>query len=382
MELQRADIWRFSTLLEQIKSWPNRVLVALVVGLLLAACRTSGPAEPPVARMAGKTMGTTYSVIVPGLAADSTLQQAIDSLLLSLNAEVSTYEPESLISKFNRGDTVDLPVLTDVASVQRLQTQVGAHFSANLYLARQPHADTDGYFDPTVGPLVEYYGFGAKKLDASPINPQEVTRLLALVGMEKVVMDTLADASGLRLYASEAGVRLDLSAIAKGYAVDQVLYLLRERFGADNIFVEIGGETRATGLSPRGDAWSVGINTPDPEASLADMALVINLENMAIATSGNYRNTRQKGGKLIVHTIDPHTGEPKSSTLLSASILAPDCATADAYATACMASGEKAVEVLAKAGLPACLIFSTPSGDYEIKYVGEFTRYVQHMPDR
>ena len=328
-------------------------------------------------------MGTTYSVIALGLTRDSAAAAAIDSLLVALNQEVSTYIPSSLISTFNRGDTVELPVVgAGAATVHRLHSAPGAHFAANLSLAAGPVALTGGYFDPTVGPLVDYYGFGSAPRDTTAIDTAEVRRLLGLVGMGHLGADTLPGGERLRLYAKTPGVRLDLSAIAKGYGVDQVFYLLRDGFGATDLFVEIGGEARAIGRSPRGDAWSVGINTPDPEASLRDMALAIDLVDYAIATSGNYRNRRNRGGVALVHTIDPHTGAPRQSTLLSASVLARDCATADAYATACMASGEGAVEVLAKAGLSACLIFGTADGNYRINYVGDFTRYVQQITDR
>ena len=376
----------------------NRIRVGVAVTLTLLctllACRGEQPTVKAVWQLEGSTMGTTYHVTIVEQPADSNFQARIDSLLRVINQEVSTYEPQSLISRFNNGDTILLPIITDLAAAQALQTEPGAHFSANLLLAQNPIAHSNGYFDPTVGPLVEYYGFGASKPGDAPLDAAEVRRLHALTGMDKVSLDTLIDApsdtltdapparSALRLSIREPGVRLDLSAIAKGYGVDQVFAFIQQQYAPADLFVEIGGEARAQGLSPRGDAWSVGINTPDPEAKLTDMVLLINLENMSIATSGNYRNMRVRGGQQIVHTVDPHTGLPRQSTLLSASVLAPDCATADAYATACMASGEDALEVLAKAGLPACLIFATPDDNYEIKYVGEFTRYVQHMPDR
>ncbi len=348
--------------------------------MVLGACRQDERAAAVDLRLFGKTMGTTYSVIVPGVGGDSGVQRAIDSLLIVINDEVSTYEPNSMISRFNDGDTIILPVVAATHAGAGLHTRSGEHFAANLYLTQGPIKNTDGFFDPTVGPLVEYYGFGAKDSDTSAIDLAEVERLRQLVGMAKIYFDTLDGARQYRLFANQSGVRLDLSAIAKGYGVDQVSYLLAERFGASSYLVEIGGETRAAGASPRGDAWTVGINTPDPKAALADMELVIAITDRAIATSGNYRNVRMRGGKPIVHTLDPHSGLPRSSTLLSATVVADYCATADAYATACMASAEDAEQVLAKAGLPGCLIFATPSGDYEIRYVGEFTRYVKSVP--
>ncbi len=360
--------------------WSKGIVACLAaLALALGGCRQNEDRVAPDLRLQGETMGTTYSLIVPGLGADTSVQRAVDSLLAAVNAEVSTYEPQSLISRFNDGDSIRLPVVDGERAGARLHTVPGEHFASNLFLTQAPVQITDGFFDPTVGPLVEYYGFGSKIVDDSEIDLAEVERLRQLVGIAKVRMDTLPDGDQYLLYAAQPGVRLDLSAIAKGYAVDQVGYLLAERFGASSYFVEIGGETRAAGQSPRGDAWTVGINTPDPEASLSDMELVVAITDRAIATSGNYRNVRMRGGKPIVHTLDPHSGLPRSSTLLSATVVADYCSVADAYATACMASAEDAVQVLAKAGLPGCLIFATPSGNYEIRYVGEFTRYVKSV---
>ena len=320
-------------------------------------------------------MGTTYTVIALAVPGATAIKPVVDSLLVAINAEVSTYEREALITRFNRGDTVDVPQVLAKAATDELQAVPGAHLGANLALARAPIAQSAGFFDPTVGPLVEYYGFGAGALDTSAVDEDEVERLRGLIGFERVGVDTLPGGR-LRLYPREEGVRLDFSALAKGYAVDQVGLLLSERYGARDYFVEIGGETRARGKSPRGQAWTVGVNTPDPEARLTDMALVVALADASLATSGNYRNVRVRGGQALVHTLDPHTGRPRVSTLLSATVMAPDCATADAYATACMASGEDAPAVLAKAQLPACLIFGRPDGDYDLQFVNGFGQYV------
>ena len=356
---------------------PFAGLVVVLLGLAGGGCRQN-PQDAPdaaVTRFGGETMGTTYSVIAPGLGDGGAVKAAVDSLLVAINAEVSTYEPQALISRFNRGDTVALPRVLAKAATGALQDTPGAHLAGNLALAREPIARSAGFFDPTVGPLVEYYGFGAGALDTSAVDEAEVERLRGLVGFERVGVDTLPDGT-LRLYPRQPGVRLDLSALAKGYGVDQVGLLLAERFGASDYFVEIGGEARARGISPRGGPWTVGVNTPDPEASLRDMALIVGVADASIATSGNYRNVRTRGGRALVHTIDPHTGRPRASTLLSATVVAEDCATADAYATACMASGEDAPTVLAKAQLPACLIFGRADGEYELRFLNGFDALV------
>ena len=357
--------------------WTPGVVLAI---LLLCGCRQN-PEEisGEVTRFAGQTMGTTFSVIAPGVGAAPIALAAVDSLLRAINAEVSTYEPASMISRFNRGEALSVPLVAAGGAAHQLQAQAGSHFAHNLALTVELTAATAGYFDPTVGPLVEYYGFGAGRLDTSAVDDVEVERLRGLTGLEQIVLDTLERPAGGRLWrisARSPGTQIDFSAVAKGYAVDQVGRLLVERFGARDYFVEVGGETRALGESPRGGAWTVGINTPDPEARLSDMSLVIGISGRAVATSGNYRNVRVRGGELLVHTLDPHTGRPRSSSLLSATVVADDCATADAYATACMASAEEAPSVLAKAGLPACLIFGRDDGAYELRFVNDFESYV------
>ncbi len=343
--------------------------------LLLYGCVQGGTDTQTVLRLGGETMGTTYHlVLLDGLEAER-VQRGVDSLLVAINAEVNTYDPTSLISRLNRGDTVGLVA---ARAPLALQHEPGAHLAANLALAAKPVELSGGAFDPTVGPLVDYFGFGPARRDTSAVDSAEVARLNRLVGFGNVRVDTL-DGGRLRGWMALPGSELDLSSLAKGYAVDQVLLLLlSDEFGSRNHYVEIGGEVRATGHSPRGDAWTVGINTPREGASVADLELVIRLEDLAVATSGNYRNFRERGGQRVWHTIDPVSGYPKATRLLSASVLAGDCATADAYATACMASGEAAAGVLAKANLAGCLIYADSSGrGFKTEYVGGFAGYVR-----
>ena len=351
-------------------------LVSVLIGLLLACGDSSSQSRAETARIQGRTMGTSYSVILPmdrdGSIQAATVRAAIDSLLTVINADVNTYDRASLISRLNRGDTLLLP---QIDAVDELQFEPGAHIAANLQLCDSPFEITAGAFDPTVAPLVEYYGFGSTARDSTPIDETEVQRLLDRVGFEKVVRQKLAEGR-LMVFVATTGVALDLSAIAKGYAVDQVGLLLRDRFGVSDCMVEIGGETRVWGNSPRGSAWNIAINTPEEAAAITDIEAVLAVQNLALATSGNYRNVRSRGGKRYVHTINPRDGSAAPSNLLSATVLAENCATADAYATASMASGEDAMEVLAKAGLDACLIFAGEGDSYDVRYVGDFAKYI------
>ena len=351
--------------------------LAWLASAMIACGGGDSTSEPSVERLRGQTMGTSYSVIAVDPAGElspaARLQGRIDSLLEAINAEVNTYDPSSMISRLNAGDTLALPV---VSEIDALQAAEGGHLAVNLALAEPPYRLSGGAFDPTVGPLVEYYGFGAGFVDHSAVDPEEVQRLLGLVGFANFVADTLPDGEVLRLYSSVPGARLDLSALAKGYAVDQVGHLLAGEFGLANFFVEIGGETVVRGASPRGTPWTIGINTPVEGAALTDLEVILELTDAAVATSGNYRNVRIRGGERYVHTIDPRTGSAGESRLLSASVLAPSCAVADAYATACMASGEGAEAVLAAAGLPGCLIFAARGDAFDVRYVGDFAERV------
>lgn len=317
-------------------------------------------------------MGTSYSVIAIDPVKSTLLQASIDSLLVKINAEVNTYDSTSMISLLNNCDSIKLPIINET---NQLISARGGHLAANLALAIRPMELSGGAFDPTIGPLTEYYGFGASMRTDADVNDEEVQRLLSFVGFSNIILDTLTT-GGLELSIAKKGVRLDLSAIAKGYAVDQISHLIERDFKSTSFFVEIGGEARAKGFSPRGTEWTIGINTPLENAGITDFELVIGVKNAAIATSGNYRNRRIIDGKAFVHTIDPKTGMAKASSLLSATVIAENCASADAFATACMASAENAEDVLAKAGLSGCLIYAQTDSTFETRFVGDFQRYV------
>lgn len=270
----------------------------------------------------GSTMGTTYSVkyIDPE---GRNLQPQIDSLLLVFNMSLSTYIPESEISRFNREDRL------------RYETPF---FYPVLARSKEIYENTGGAFDPTVGPLVNAWGFGPEGRQ-SP-GKEAVDSLRRLVNYDSIVFDEET------VHKRMSGMKLDFSAIAKGYGVDVVAqYLLVE--GIQNLFVEIGGEIYAQGTNERGIPWRVGVNYPSGDADDQQNAqAIVSLEDQAIATSGNYRNFYEVDGVKYSHTISPVTGYPVTHSLLSASVFAPDCMTADAYATAFMVLGwEKAVEI-------------------------------------
>ncbi len=264
-------------------------------------------------------MGSYYQVTYLG---DSipTLKQEIDSLLDAYNLELSAWVPTSVLSAFNRSESgVDLTGTL--------------HFINNLELARRVSLETGGAYDPTVAPLVNYWGFGTgKRRETSEVIMAEVDALLPLVGLDNVKLE------GKQLTKTKPGVQLDLNASAKGYGVDLISQLLTTR-GRPNHLIDVGGEFRAGGTK-YGRPWNVAIRLPDEDRGKIAQAGTLPLsEGQAIATSGNYLNYYKVDGETFSHTINPKTGLVERNRLLSASVLAPDCATADAYATACMVVG-------------------------------------------
>jgi thiamine biosynthesis lipoprotein len=329
---------------------------------LLTACRTEGTAPVPIVQsIQGETMGTYYKVSYLGEEVIH-LKTSVDSLLVALNMEVSTYIPEAMISRFNHGD---LP------AIEAETLQAAPHFLANLKLSLKIAEATEGSFNPTIMPLVNYWGFGyTEKRPVTAVDSMKVDSLMAFVGLDKIDYDSVIySPSAIQLDKTAAGTQLDFSAIAKGYGVDLVASYLRRR-GINNYFVDIGGEVVASGNKGSADQpWRVGIAVPKEEASPTDMQIAIPLVDRAVATSGNYRNYYEVNGKKFSHTINPFTGYPERSNLLSASIMADDCATADGFATACMVLGLEAAYALVEeqAGLEGYFIYSDEEGQLQSK---------------
>ncbi len=288
----------------------------------------------------GLTMGTTYQV---KYFSDGVMnyQEEIDSLLQEINQSLSTYLETSEISRFNSSTLhkYEQPYFYDILRK-----------SQNIYKA------TSGAFDPTVMQLVNAWGFGPQSHEI-PTKP-EVDSLLLTVGFDSIFFDELS------VCKLRPNTQLDFSAIAKGYAVDVIAAFLADK-GHINTFVEIGGEITARGVNQEGKPWAVYIEKPD-EGKRSVQAMV-SLADIAIATSGNYRNFYEKDGKKYAHTISPYTGYPVQHNLLSVSVFAQECAIADAYATAFMVMGiEKAQEIVkATEGLEAYFIYSDHNGEMQ-----------------
>lgn len=321
------------------------VLTLCLSALLLQSCDT----PPTVQQLAGRTMGTTYQVTVPAGKLEATAQAAIDSLLVAINASMSTYLEHSLISQIN------------VATDTTLRFSVDDHFVTVFKKAQEIYQHTDGAFNPALGPLITAWGFDAEL--PRNLSSVEVDSLLNIVDFDAFVLDPQAS----HLVKKRQHVALNFSAIAKGYGVDAVALWL-EHNGVSSYFVEIGGEIRTAGQNPAGRPWRTGIDRPEAvEGQPRTLQAVIPLRESAMATSGNYRNFYVRDGVKYVHTINPATGYPEISTLLSATVLAEDCMTADAYATAFMVMGlEQAIQFVEQsAALEAYFISSDENGAYQ-----------------
>lgn len=289
----------------------------------------------------GMVFGTFYKITYQY---DKNLQKEIEAQLKSVNDALSMFDKKSIITAVNNNEPVKLNDM----------------FVNVFKLAQSISEDTDGAFDITVAPLVNAWGFGYKS-GALP-SQQDIDSIRAFVGYQKVKL------SGMRIQKEDARLTLDCSAIAKGYGTDVVArYLLRE--GIKNFMVEIGGEIVTHGVNPKRQQWSIGIEKPveDSLAMKSELQTVLKVDDIAMATSGNYRNFYYKDGKKYAHTIDPKTGFPVQHNILSATVLAKQCAVADAYATAFMVMGlEKSKEILARhKDLKAYLIYDD-NGKYGI----------------
>jgi len=343
------------------------VLNLCVVLGLVWGCQSNTDVDRTYAQMQGKTMGTYYKITYYD-SLDRTLQPGIDSLLAQLNQEVSTYIESSTISRFNQSEK-GIPLSYNPYGKEG--NYENEHFQKNYSLAVSMYQFTDGNLDASVMPLVNYWGFGySEKRKVTQVDSNRIDSLLQFVGMDMV--DMASDSLRKKL----PGVQLDFSALAKGYGVDLIGDFLADR-GIRHFFVDIGGEVVVSGKSPRDDNWRIGISDPRGDASLEDIQTSIPITNRAMATSGNYRNVYEVGEVKYSHTINPHTGYPERSSLLSATVLAPDCMRADALATACMVAGADQALEYAKSDdqVEVYLIIGLPDGSLDVRYSDGFKTY-------
>jgi thiamine biosynthesis lipoprotein len=332
----------------------NKLLsILLFLTLITPACKDK---KPVFSNFSGFAQGTTYSIVFENEEniSPEELKLKVEKILHEFDMSLSIYQDSSIISRINRNEEV-VPdsFFTEVFTKSAIVSEM-----------------TGGAFDITVGPLVKAWGFGP---DAHKIfTESKRDSLMKLVGMSKVSLN-----NG-RLIKSDPGICLDVNAIAQGYSVD-VICRFFDKLGIRNYLVEIGGEVRAKGKKA-GSLWRIGIDKPEDSNMLPGQTLqaIIKISGKALATSGNYRKFYNENGVKYSHTIDPRTGYPAKNKLLSATIIAVDCAMADGIATACMVMGkEKTIEFLRiHPEFEAFLVYSDDSGNFKTWVSEKLKRYI------
>lgn len=301
-------------------------------------------------RMNGLAQGTYYAITYFS-ASDENLQPAVDSLFKAFDRSVSTYQPNSILSRMNNNDTT---VLADPI------------FETIFNKSMEVSAKTEGAFDFTVGPLVNAWGFGPSK--KGNIDKALVDSLFPLIGYRKV---RLVNGKMLK---TDSRIRVDFNAIAQGYTSDWLAGFFESR-GIHDYLIDVGGEVLGKGSKPDGRLWSVGIELPAKNAEdERKIQAIISLKDLAVSTSGSYRKYYEENGTRYSHTIDPFSGYPVKHNLLSVSVLARDCMTADAFATAFMVMGlEKSkVFLLNHPELEAYFISDDLNGGFSVYYTPGF----------
>lgn len=327
--------------------WQIPFLAVLIIGTVVILKK-----QPPFRTNEGLVFGTVYKITYQH--ADD-LQNDIKQAMQEVDQSLSPYNPNSIITRINHNQ----------------DTTLNEHFTQVFELAQKISSETDGAFDITVAPLVNAWGFGFK--NSINIEASVIDSLQQFVGYQKIKLE-----NG-KIVKEDSRLMLDCSAIAKGYGVDRVARLLDKK-GVQHYMVDIGGEVVVKGKNSRMKTWRIGINKP-VEDSLSinqELQTILEVSGVGMATSGNYRKFYYKDGKRYAHTIDPRLGTPVQHNILSATVIAKDCTTADAYATAFMVMGlEKAKAFCEKhPELEAYFICSGEGDSYEIYYTPGMNKFM------
>lgn len=321
-----------------MKKWHYPFLAFLIIGTIIILSQ-SKPAKPEYRTAQGLVFGTRYNITY---LYNADLKPEIEHTMALVDSALSMFNEQSTISAVNRS-----------ASIQVADTMFLKVYRRAMEISDLTH----GAFDITVAPAVNAWGFGFKH--AENIRQATIDSLLEITGYGKI-----HEQNGL-ITKDDPRIMLDCSAIAKGFGSDMVAQTLRSK-GISDYMVEIGGEIVVSGHNPKGNKWNIGISKPvDDSLSVNnELQTVIAVTDIAMGTSGNYRNFYVKDGRKYAHTIDPHTCQPVSHSLLSATVFASDCATADALATSMMVMGlDSAQAILARhPEFQAYLIYQTPDG--------------------
>jgi len=345
--------FRITTVIRNINCREMIKFFIVISLLLLSSCGDAGTDN--LISITGSTMGTTYSVKIvaggnsPDINPDA-LKKKIDSVLVEVNNQMSTYIPESEISRFNQYTGSEwFNISNDFAFVLDESIRLGKL--------------TGGSLDITVGPLVNIWGFGPDQRPRKIPTDEEISSSMKLIGLDKVEVNLNTPSVRKNIN----GLKVDLSATAKGFGVDKVVELLKD-LGYTNIMVEIGGEVRVSGLNNKNEAWKIGISTPNQSGELNR---VVPLNEMAMATSGDYWNYFEENGIRYSHTIDPVTGRPITHKLASVTVFDATCLRADGLATGIFVMGpERGYKFAVDMELPVYMIVKKGNGFEEIKSPG------------
>lgn len=317
----------------------------------LSAC-----SQPEYFEDSGSVFHTIYHIKYQS---EKPLTEQIDKEFQRFNLSLNPFNPQSTIAKVNKNEDVE----------------VDEWFAEVFNKSQEVSQTSNGAFDITCAPLVNLWGFGFSKMDS--VTPQMIDSIKAFVGYKKVKLE------GKKVVKDDKRTLLNCSSIAKGYACDVIAQLL-ENAGIENYMVEIGGEVTMKGVNPKGEGWRIGINKPDSEinGTSNDIEEIVQLNKKGgVATSGNYRNFYVKDGKKYAHTIDPSTGYPAEQNILSATIVANDCMTADAYATTFMVLGLEKAKELAKS-VPEIEYFVIYTDDLGYHRVAYSKGMIEYLPNR
>lgn len=325
-------------------------IALLVLGTIWILARHSR--TQPYYTINGLIFGTVYNITYQY---DGDLKVEIDEELKRFDGSLSPFNDTATITRINRNEDI-----------------VPDTFFTNVFhRSMEISEETDGAFDITVAPLANAWGFGFKK-GAFPDSTM-IDSLLDITGYTKVALSNEG-----KVVKQDKRMMLSCSAVAKGYAVDVIAQFLAKK-GIKNFMVEIGGEIVAQGENPKKDLWRIGINKPVDDLSInQELQTVLSVTGVGIATSGNYRNFYYKDGKKYAHTIDPRTGYPVQHNILSATVIAKDCMSADAYATAFMVMGLEEAERFANAhpDIDACFIYTDENGKLQTYYTKGMERFI------
>ncbi|HMM11260.1 MAG TPA: FAD:protein FMN transferase [Bacteroidales bacterium] len=318
------------------------ILILVLLSLAAASCHRT-PTMQKI-QLQGEAQGTYFSITYYDEQGRNFRQQ-VDSVLGAIDNSLSLWVDNSLISRINEGDSTAIP---------------DDHFIYNFLLAKEVSAATDGYFDFTIGPLVQAWGFHRK--NRLEMTPQMVDSLKALVDYRRVHIERR------RVVKDDPRISFDFNAIAQGYTVDLIAELF-DNIGLKHFIIDVGGEIVARNRKPDGTSWRVGIETPaESKDDERKIEKVIPLENMGLSTSGNYRKYFEQDGKRFSHSIDPKTGYPVQHNLMSVTVLAENAAMADAYSTAFMVMGmDKALEIIPYLGGIEAFFIYYEDGKYKTK---------------